>query len=108
MIRPALLLFALLPHAIHLTASSPAPKVPGVIIDYTPASSRIYIGSPSLAVLTNGNYVASHDEFGPGSTEHESAVTRLFISTDRGASWEPLSRIQGQFWSTLFVHRDAL
>jgi hypothetical protein len=107
-LRIAIFIAALFSYPAHLPASPPAPKVPGVIIDYTPASSRIYIGSPSLAVLANGNYVASHDEFGPGSTEHESAVTRLFISTDRGASWQPLSRIQGQFWSTLFVHRDAL
>ena len=55
------------------------PVVPGVVIDHSPAASGIYIGSPSLAVLANGNYVASHDEFGPKSTEHSRAVSHLFV-----------------------------
>ena len=84
------------------------PAVPGVVIDHSPASSGIYIGSPSLAVLTNGDYVASHDEFGPQSTEHSRAVSRIFQSHDRGAHWQKISTIEGAFWSTLFIHRGAL
>ncbi len=84
------------------------PKVPGVVIDYSPASSGIFIGSPSLAVLPGGDYVASHDEFGPKSSEHTRAVSHVFRSSDRGASWRRIATIDGQFWSTLFVHRDAL
>ena len=38
-------------------------KVPGVVINYSPASTREFIGSPSIAVLPNGHYVASHDFF---------------------------------------------
>jgi len=82
--------------------------VPGVVIDHSPASSGIYIGSPSLAVLTNDDYVASHDEFGPKSTERSRAVSHVFRSRDRGASWEKVSTINGAFWSSLFVHRGAL
>jgi len=82
--------------------------VPGVVIDHSPASSGIYIGSPSLAVLANGNYVASHDEFGPKSTEHSRAVSHIFESRDRGANWKKISTIEGAFWSTLFPHRGAL
>jgi hypothetical protein len=82
--------------------------VPGVVIDHSPASSGIYIGSPSLAVLANGDYVASHDEFGPKSTEHSRAVSRIFQSRDRGAHWQKISTIDGAFWSTLFTHRGAL
>jgi hypothetical protein len=78
------------------------------VIDHSPAQSGIYIGSPSLAVLPDGAYVASHDEFGPQSTEFSSAVTRVFGSSDRGQSWRALSTVQGAFWSTLFVHRGAL
>jgi hypothetical protein len=81
---------------------------PGIVIDHVPASTGTYIGSPSLAVLPNGDYVASHDFFGPKSTEHSSAVTAVFRSTDRGATWKKISEIQGQFWSTLFPHRGAL
>jgi hypothetical protein len=93
-----------------LSAPSDEPKpdlslVPGVVIDHSPASSRQYIGSPSLAVLPDGTYVASHDFFGPGSSKD---VTVVFASEDRGASWEQIATIKGQWWSTLFVHRDAL
>lgn len=79
--------------------------VPGVVIDHSPASSRRYIGSPSLARLPDGTYVASHDFFGPGSGEN---LTRLFASRDRGQTWRRLCELRGQFWSNLFVHRRAL
>lgn len=82
--------------------------VPGIIIDHSPASSGIYIGSPSLAVVPNGDYVASHDEFGPKSTEHSRAVSHIFQSRDRGAHWRKISTVDGAFWSTLFTHRGAL
>ncbi|MEJ5341590.1 MAG: sialidase family protein [Thermogutta sp.] len=82
--------------------------VPGVVVDHSPRTTGIYIGSPSLAVLPDGTYVASHDEFGPGSTEHERAKTRVFISKDRGESWQRVADVEGQFWSTLFVHRGHL
>ncbi len=100
--------------AAQITRSAPAGEqdsgtgVPGVVVDYSPASSGIYIGSPSLVVLPDGRYVASHDEFGPKSTEHTRAVSHVFRSEDRGASWKRIARIDGAFWSTLFVHRQAL
>ena len=90
------------------SASEPEPDrsmVPGTIIDHSPASSRRYVGSPSIAVLPTGRYVASHDFFGPGSSHDR---TRIHRSEDRGRAWETLTDIQGQFWSTLFVHREAL
>ncbi len=83
-------------------------EVPGVVIDHSPASSGLYIGSPGLAVLPTGEYVASHDFFGPKSTEHTSAQTAVFRSTDRGQTWSKIADVQGQFWSTLFVHHRSL
>ncbi len=83
-------------------------KVPGVIITHSPAASGKYIGSPSLAILPNGNYVASHDFFGPQTTEHTSAVSRIFTSADKGKTWKQISEIDGQFWSKLFVHHGVL
>ena len=82
--------------------------VPRVVIDHVPASTSIYIGSPGLAVLPNGDYIASHDEFGPKSTEHVRAVSHVFRSKDRGKSWEKIATINGAFWSNLFVHKKAL
>jgi hypothetical protein len=78
---------------------------PGVVVDHRPASSREYCGSPSLARLADGSYVASHDLFGPGSTLDRTVV---FTSVDRGRSWSRLVELTGQWWSSLFLHREAL
>jgi len=83
-------------------------QVPGVVIDHSPKSSGVYVGSPSIAVLPGGEYVASHDLFGPKTTEHKQAVTRVFRSSDKGKTWSAAAQIRGQFWSTLFVHRGDL
>ena len=93
-----------------LSTASPVPgeetdKVPGVVIDYQAAETGKYIGSPSIAILPDGSYAASHDVFGPKSQFNR---TRIFGSTNRGRSWQHLSDVEGAFWSTLFVHRNAL
>jgi len=80
-------------------------EVPGTVISHSPASSQAFIGSPTLSVLANGNYVAAHDFFGPRTEDNEMAV---FGSDDRGENWKQLSRFKGQWWSTLFLHKDAL
>lgn len=80
-------------------------KPPGVIIDESPDPKRIFIGSPSIAVLPNGAYVASHDFFGPGTEYNTTAVLQ---STDRGESWDKLCALKGQFFSVLFVLEDTL
>jgi hypothetical protein len=86
-----------------LSAAEPGP--PGVVVAHSPASSRQYIGSPGLAVLPSGEYLAAHDWFGPGSTADR---TRVFASADRGQTWSPRAEITGQWWSSLFVHRGAV
>jgi hypothetical protein len=83
-------------------------KVPGVVVNYIPASTKTFIGSPSICILPNGDYVASHDYFGPASTEHSMALTVIYKSTNRGKSWKKISEIHGQFWSNLFVHQHVL
>jgi hypothetical protein len=79
-----------------------AAEVPGVVIDHQSAATRQYIGSPSIVVAENGDYIATHDLFGPGSTCTTSAETRVFISRDRGATWKRTSSFNNQFWSNLF------
>jgi len=88
--------------------SMQAQKVQGVVVDYIPASTQNYIGSPSICILPNGEYVASHDYFGPGSTENQRGLTSIFKSKDKGKSWTKISEIKGQFWSNLFVYKDIL
>lgn len=78
---------------------------PGVVIAHSPASTRIYLGSPSLVKLPGGNLLVSHDFFGPGTTGD---LVQVFGSTDAGRTWERRSRIRGGFWSSLFVHRGAV
>ena len=84
------------------------PDVPGSVIYHSPASSGIYIGSPGLCVLPDGTYLAKLDEFGPKSNEHVAAVTRIFRSADRGVTWSLLAKLDGVFWASLTIHRDAL
>jgi len=82
--------------------------VPGTVIAHQPASTQQYIGSPSIAILPNGDYVASHDLFGPESSEFVQAVTRVYRSADKGKTWKQVSEIHGAFWSSLFVNRGTL
>jgi len=89
-------------------ASEPKPdhsKVPGVVIDYRPRYTANYIGCPSIAILPDGRYVASHSIFGNGT---DRGNTFVFRSGDRGRTWRPLAVLERQHFSSLFVHRGAL
>ena len=80
---------------------------PGVVITHSPAASGVYLGSPGIAVLPDGAYLAKCDEFGPKSTENSRAVTHVFRSADRGQTWRPVARVEGMYWASVFVHRGA-
>ncbi|MFM9091938.1 MAG: sialidase family protein [Verrucomicrobiota bacterium] len=95
------LLFSVLLVPLLFAASPP----PGVIIDRSPDFERVYVACPSIAILPDGSYAASHSWFGPGTTND---TTEVFTSTDRGATWTHRARVLGQWWSTLFVHRGQL
>lgn len=79
--------------------------VAGRVIHHQPAFSGVYVGSPSLAILPSGTYVASHDLFGSGGSED---TTLIHASSDKGVTWRQIATIKGQYWSGLFVHRGAL
>ncbi|WP_425618892.1 dockerin type I domain-containing protein [Anatilimnocola sp. NA78] len=80
-------------------------QVPGVVVDFQATSSGQYIGSPSIVILPNGDYVATHDLFGPSSAED---TVKVFVSSDQGATWQLRSTIVGQFFSNLFLVDDSL
>jgi hypothetical protein len=80
---------------------------PGIVIHHSPRTSGLYIGSPSLCVLPDGSYLASHDLFGPASKEHHLASGRLYRSGDRGETWSHVRDFEGFFWQGLFVHGGA-
>src|SRR4051812_2898881 len=69
-------------------------SVSGTVIYHSPAASRIYVGSPGIARLSNGDYLAKCDDFGPGSSEDTLGVTRVFRSLDRGATWKQLPPVR--------------
>lgn len=94
-------------NAMLVSASLLSSAPPGIVISHLPAAQRRYVGSPSL-VRWGSDLIASHDEFGPGSTEKQIGVTRLFVSKNQGQTWTSLGIIQGAFWSTLFDHAGAL
>ena len=81
---------------------------PGIVIDHSSASTGLYIGSPSIVILSNGDYLASHDLFGPKSAEFEAPNSVVFKSTDRGESWKKIATLKSLFWAGLFVHADAV
>ncbi|MEM6583150.1 MAG: sialidase family protein [Pseudomonadota bacterium] len=73
-------------------------------IAYSPADSKNFIGSPSILVLENGNYLVSHDFFGEGDSANSTVV---YFSPDKGATWRKQSTLDQQFWSGLFMHGEA-
>lgn len=101
--------FALLAPAAAFAAPGDAPTFklpPGVVIDHISKQTETYIGSPSIAILPNGDYVSSHDLFGPKSNQSTSGETEVFRSRDRGRTWTKVAVLHDQFWSNLFVlHR---
>lgn len=82
-----------------------AAEPPGVVVTYSPAATKQYLGSPSLVALSEQEYVLSHDFFGPGSTRDRTCV---YGSMDQGKTWQKRAEIVGQWWSTLFLHRNNL
>ncbi|MEZ6102962.1 MAG: sialidase family protein [Pirellulaceae bacterium] len=83
-------------------------NVPGNVIYHSPATSGIYLGSAGIVQLDDGTLLAKCDEFGPSSSEHESAITHVFRSDDGGKRWRHVARIDGLFWSNIFVHRGGV
>ncbi len=83
-------------------------NVPGVVIAHSAKRTGLYIGSPGIASLGEGIYLAKYDEFGPGSSEWTAAVTHLYRSDDAGRTWRRIRTVHGLFWASLFVHRNAV
>ena len=80
---------------------------PGTVIFASPDPQRIFVGSPTIVVRTDGTYVAAHDYGGSGAGEHK-GNTFVHASNDRGATWTRIAEVPDQHWSTLFPHRGAL
>ena len=80
--------------------------IPGSVINYSNPESKIYLGSPSIAVLQDGTYIASHDYF--GTMEGKSRNGTVYRSSNKGKTWEKAIDLKGHFWGNLFVHKNEL
>lgn len=76
---------------------------PGVVIYNSKASTKKFVGSPSITVLEDGTYLASHDIFG-GLISY----SYVYKSTDKGKTWERISEINPLTWSKLFTRGHDL
>ena len=94
--------------ALLCIATSAIAAPPGVTIAHSLASSQRYLGSPSICILPSGDYLASHDLFGPKSNLKSLPTGRVYRSQDHGESWKPIAEIKGFFWQNLFVFRGAV
>lgn len=78
-------------------------KVPGKVIKHSPKSTGKFIGSPTICILPNGDYVAGCDMFGNSSPNGY-----IFKSTDKGETWTEIAVINNSFWAGMFVHNGIL
>lgn len=77
-------------------------NVPGTVIAHKPSVEQTFLGTPSICVLPDGRYVASHGIFGKKQNE-----VSIYWSDDKGGNWGKVSQVKG-FWSGLFWHQGAL
>jgi hypothetical protein len=78
------------------------------VIDHCPVSTGLYIGSPTMCILPNGDYVATHDLFGPAGNEYANPTHVIFRSSDKGVTWQEISRVGEWFWGRIFVLNGVL
>lgn len=98
------LLLALL--STRLLAGAPASPPPGVVVAASPDPAKIFLASPTIAILPDGTYVVGHDWGGAGNPRR--GVSSVLASRDRGATWKHLADFPDLKWASLFVHRGAL
>jgi len=83
--------------------------VPGTVVHHSPAYSGAYVGAPSIVITPQNEYIVSLNFTSiKGRDLGRVQKTAIYRSKDRGVSWEFLTEINNQRWSTIFYHRDAL
>lgn len=80
-------------------------------VKYQVPSSEIYLGSPSILKLTNGDILVTHDYFGAKGyrdAQGRSNRTSFYKSADNGQTWSHLTDLSGAYWANLFEHKGAV
>ncbi len=104
--RCFLLVFCAACFAAFSFAAAPSGPPPGIIVDASPDPAKIFLASPTIAILPDGTYVVGHD-WG-GATNPNRGTSTILASRDRGATWQKIADLPDLKWSSLFVHRGAL
>lgn len=63
---PAWALYLLASSMVVVQAQEYKKTPPGIPITHYAAQTNIFVGAPSMVILPNGDYIASHDLFGKG------------------------------------------
>src|SRR5690606_37830929 len=70
---------------------------PGIVVFESKENPiRKKIASPGIVILSNGDYLVSHD-FDRGTSIH--------VSKNRGKTWALLSRVSPLIWANIFEHK---
>ena len=78
---------------------------PEKIIAESPDPLNITIGSPSIAVLPDGIYVASHDW---GGSLINANYTSVYSSENKGETWKLISTVKDLKWANIFWFNGKL
>ncbi|MDO4574937.1 MAG: ADP-ribosylglycohydrolase family protein [Planctomycetia bacterium] len=81
------------------------PPPPGTVIRQSFKWPTVFLGSPSLEILSDGTYVATHDWFGKDSGGQHTSV---YQSTDAGKTWRQVGEFRKQNSGSLFRLGDVL
>ncbi len=77
-----------------------AQDFPGTVIAESASPLTRSYASPSIVILPDGNYLASHD--------FSSTETAVYRSEDRGLTWSFVSLVPDSHWAGLFVHQGKI
>lgn len=95
-------IFVLSPQ-IEYTNIMHTPPPPGVVIYNSKASSKKFVGAPSITILDENTYLASHNISGGTSVD-----SYVYKSTDKGNTWEKICEIRTLTWAKLFIHKKEV
>ena len=76
---------------------------PGVVVHNSKATTKKFVGSPSITVLKDGTYLASHDYFGGFISD-----AFVYKSVDKGKTWLRTAEVKTLNWAKLFTRGDEL
>ena len=105
---PVLIIMILFFLSISMVCGQDLNELGGVVINQLPINRNRIIASPSIAIMEDGTYIASHDIFRRGTTtgscDRGAADTYVFRSMNKGRSWTRVSIIKNIGAATLFTN----